>query len=45
MLNLKKKVQIDLFPNRNRFTDVESKLMVAKGEKEVGRRVKSGGWD
>ena len=45
MLNLKKKVQIDLFPNRNRFTDVESKLMVAKGEKEVGRRVKSGGLD
>ena len=29
-----KKVQMNLFTNRNRVTDVENKLMVTKGERE-----------
>ena len=27
---------MNLFPNRNRLTDIENKLMVTKGEREGG---------
>ena len=29
-------IQMDLFTNRNRLTDLESKLMVTKGERGKG---------
>ena len=32
-LKKKKKVQMNLLTNRNRFTDMENNLMVTKGEK------------
>ena len=38
----KKLVQINLFKNRNRVTDVENKLMVTRGK---GKRDKLGDWD
>ena len=33
MWNLKKKMQMNLFPKQNRLTDIENKLMVTKGER------------
>ena len=33
MWNLKKKIQMNLFTNRHRPTDIENKLMVTKGER------------
>ena len=36
MWNLKKMIQMNLFTNRNRVTDVENKLMVTRGKGEEG---------
>ena len=35
-------IQINVFQNRSRLTDIENKLMVSKGE---GKRNKLGVWD
>ena len=38
-------IQANTFPNRNRHTNFENKLMVIKREKDVARRNKLGAWD
>ena len=37
-------IQMNLFTNRNKLTDIENKLMVTKGERRRGRD-KLGVWD
>ena len=37
-------IQMNVYTNRNRLTDIENQLMVTNGEREVGRD-KLGVWD
>ena len=39
---VKKQIQVNLFKNRERLTDIENKLMITKGE---GYRDKLGVWN
>ena len=36
-------IQMDLFKKRNRFTDIEDKCMVTRGEEDG--KGQQGGWD
>ena len=44
MWNLKKIIQMNVYANRNRLTDIENELVVTQGER-TGVRDKLGVWD